>query len=112
MKVAQNNTPIQLDAYVRQIQQQRSQQVEVEKSNAAQQGRSDTVQLSAEAKKVQQAAAQAQVEQSEARDEKVRQVKMDIEKGTYKVDSAQVATDMLRETFENNKVFGKIDTRA
>jgi anti-sigma28 factor (negative regulator of flagellin synthesis) len=37
---------------------------------------------------------------------------MDIEKGTYKVNAGQVATDMLREAFENNKIMKRIDTRA
>jgi flagellar biosynthesis anti-sigma factor FlgM len=111
MKVTQNNSPIQMDAYHKQIQQQHQQQQDVQLSNAAAKGTSDKVQLSSKAKEIQKAAIM-QGRSEDIRDEKVRQVKMDIEKGTYKVNAAKVATDMLQEAFENNKVLKKIDTRA
>jgi len=110
MKVTQNNSPIQMDAYLKQIQQQRQQQ-DVQLSNTALKGTADKVQLSRQAKEIQQAAF-ALSQSEDVRDEKVRQVKMDIEKGTYQVNAARVATDMLKEAFENNKVLKKIDTRA
>jgi negative regulator of flagellin synthesis FlgM len=111
MKVTQNNSPIQMDAYLKQIQQQRQSQQDVQSSNTALKGPADKVQLSSQAKEIQQTA-RALGQAEDVRDEKVRQVKMDIEKGTYKVNAAKVATDMLREAFENNKVLKKIDTRA
>jgi negative regulator of flagellin synthesis FlgM len=111
MKVTQNNSPIQMDAYLKQIQQQRQQQQDVQQSNTASKGTVDKVHLSSQAKEIQKATLAP--DQTEAvRDEKVRQVKMDIEKGTYQVNAARVATDMLKEAFENNKVLKKIDTRA
>lgn len=112
MKVTQNNSAIQMDAYLKQIQQQRQQaQQDVKEAGTAQKGTVDKVQLSSQAKAIQQSALSlGQTE--DVRDEKVRQVKMDIEKGTYRVNASQVATDMLREAFENNMVLSKIDTRA
>lgn len=110
MKVSQNNSPIRMDAYLKQIQQNRLRQQEIESTDAAQRGAGDKVQLSRRAKEIQQAArGLAQTEQ--IRDEKVQQVKMDVERGTYKVNAGQVATDMLKEAFENNRVLKRIDTR-
>ena len=37
---------------------------------------------------------------------------MDLAQGTYRVDAGKVATDMLREAFENNRVLKRIDTRV
>ena len=110
MKVTQNNSPIQMDAYIKQIQLQRQQQ-NVQQSNTAQTGTVHKVQLSSQAKEIQQSAFSLG-HGEDFRDEKVRQVKLDIEKGTYNVNPAKVATEMLREAFENNKVLKSIDTRA
>ena len=111
MKVAQNNSPIQMDAYLKQIQQKRIQQQEIESTDTAQGGVADKVQLSSRAKEMQQAVNRV-ARTEEMRNEKVRQVKMDIDQGTYKVNAGQVATDMLQEAFENNRVLKRIDTRA
>ena len=111
MKVSQNNSPIQMDAYLKQIQQNRMRQQEMESADAVQRGGGDKVQLSSRAKEIQQAV-NGLTQTEEMRDEKVRQVKMDVAQGTYKVNAGKVATDMLREAFENNRVLKKIDTRA
>jgi flagellar biosynthesis anti-sigma factor FlgM len=111
MKVSQNNSPIQMDAYLKQIQQNRMRQQEMESADAARRGGGDKVQLSSRAKEIQQAV-NGLTQTEEMRDEKVRQVKMDVAQGTYKVNAGKVATDMLREAFENNRVLKKIDTRA
>jgi flagellar biosynthesis anti-sigma factor FlgM len=109
LKVSQNNSPIQMDAYLKQIQQNRMRHQEMEAADAAHRGVGDRVQLSSRAKEMQQAV-NGMTQTEEMRDEKVRQVKMDIERGTYK--AGQVATDMLTEAFENNRVLKRIDTRA
>jgi flagellar biosynthesis anti-sigma factor FlgM len=111
MKVTQNNMPIQMDAYFKQIQQQRQLHADMKPSGPAQAGTTDKVQLSAQAREIQQAA-QTSGPTADVRNEKVRQVKMDIDKGTYQVNSSQVATDMLKEAFENNLILRKINTRA
>jgi flagellar biosynthesis anti-sigma factor FlgM len=111
MKVSQNNSPIQMDAYLKQIQQNRIRKQGVESADTAKGGTGDKVQLSRRAMEIQQTA-QGLAQTEGMRDEKVRQVKMDVEQGTYKVDAGQVATDMLQEAFENNRVLNRIDTRA
>ncbi len=112
MKVGGENTPIQLDAYQKQANQLHQQDSEAKQSLAAQQGvGQDKVQLSARALEVQQSA-QALKEMPDVDEEKVQKVKMDVESGTYKVSGVKVATDMLKETFENNLILQKVNTRA
>jgi flagellar biosynthesis anti-sigma factor FlgM len=111
MKVSQNTSPIQMDAYLKQIQQNRLKNQGIAANDTAQVGKGDKVHLSQRAKEIQQTA-HALGQTEEVRDEKVRQVKMDIEKGNYKVNAGQVATDMLQEAFENNKILKRIDTRV
>lgn len=110
MRVSDQNTPIQLDAYIRQSQQKK-QPDEAKAPGAQRMGTSDKVELSEQAKQVQQAT-QSVNNDTEVREDKVRQIKMDVEKGTYKVSGAQVATDMLHETIENNVILQKISTKA
>lgn len=111
MKVSQNNSPIQMDAYIKQIQQNRQRQQDVESADPARRGVGDKVQLSRRAKEIQQTG-QGLAQGEQIRDEKVRQVKMDVIQGTYKVNAGKVATEMLREAFENNRALKGIDTRA
>lgn len=110
MKVSDQNTPIQLDAYIRQAQQQK-QPDDSKAQTAARAGTADKVELSEQAKQIQQAARHVNND-SEVREDKVRQIKMEVEKGTYKVVGAQVATDMLNETIENNVILQKISMKA
>jgi negative regulator of flagellin synthesis FlgM len=110
MKVSDQNSPIQLNAYIRQAQQQK----QPNNSKAISAGRStttDQVELSDQARKLQQAVQQVQ-DGSDIRQDKVQQIKMEVEKGTYKVVGAQVATDMLNETIENNIILQKVNTKA
>jgi negative regulator of flagellin synthesis FlgM len=111
MKVTQNNTPINMDAYLRQIRQQRQQPTDIQTTANTPAGASDKVQLSAQAKQIQQAARMLNTSM-DVRNEKVQQVKMDLENGTYQVNGGQVANDMLHETFENGMLLNKINTRA
>ncbi|MGD9366634.1 MAG: flagellar biosynthesis anti-sigma factor FlgM [Desulfobacteraceae bacterium] len=107
MKVADQNTPIQLDAYIRQARQQ---QIKPDVS-PGRSGAVDKVQLSDQAKQIQKAAQEAN-KVSDVREDKVRETKMEVEKGTYKVVGEQVANDMLKESFENDIILHKINTRA
>ena len=110
MKVSDQNSPIQLDAYIRQMQQQKTSDDARITAEVAQ-GGSDKVELSDKAKQIQKVAQEA-IMSSDVNEEKVKHIKMEIEKGTYKVAGAQVATDMLREAFENDVILHKINTRA
>ena len=113
MKVTDNNSsPIQLDAYIKQAQQytrQPSKPVSTDTETA--QKPADKVQLSDEAKAILQAS-QAKDAQPDIRDEKVQQVKMEIENGTYRVVGSRVAANMLKESFENDLLLQKFNARV
>lgn len=106
MKVSQNNSPIQMDAYLKLIKQQRQQYQAAQAPGFARTGMIDSVQLSNQAREIQKAA-QLNGQAGDFSDQKVLQVKMDIENGTYKVNAVRVAADILREAFENNKILNK-----
>lgn len=111
MKVDANQSAVEYSGYLKQIQQQQQTPEQQAPSQAAQAAGGDTVQLSDRAREVQQAAQEVK-NSPDVRTEKVEQTRMEVEKGTYKVVGAQTATDMLRETFENNLILQKINTRV
>lgn len=111
MKVSDQSTPIQLDAYIRQTQQQKQKPDDLKASRAAPHGGADKVQLSDQARQIQQAAQDVN-KISDVREDKVRETKMEVERGTYKVVGERVANDMLKESFENDIILHKINTRA
>jgi flagellar biosynthesis anti-sigma factor FlgM len=111
MKVTDNNPPIQMDAYIKQTQLKTQQVGQNRAGLAAGQGPSDKVQLSEEAKAVQKAQMESG-EGSDLRSDKIAQVKMQIDNGTYRIPATQVATDMLKEGFENDLLLKKFDLHA
>lgn len=106
MKVENKSTAIQLDAYLRQVRQNYAAFDQQHPSKWTSQ--SDTVNLSDRAREVQQAA-QVLKQMPDIRQGKVQQIKLAVENGTYKVVGAQVASQMLRDTFENNMILRSID---
>lgn len=112
MKVSSNNPSVELNAYVKQVRQQQSGGNEPSAQSAAKSAQSgDKVVLSDRARQLQQATQTAK-ESSAVDMKKVQKAKMDVDKGTYKVVGAQVATDMMRESLENNLVLQKVNTRV
>ena len=111
MKVNEGNSPIQLDAYTRQLQQNQQKTQDVRKGQPNAPAAGDKVELSSAAKETQRAAEKIG-DTGLVNDENVQKVKMQVESGTYKVIGAQVATDMLKESFENNLILQKINTRV
>ncbi|MEJ2038410.1 MAG: flagellar biosynthesis anti-sigma factor FlgM [Desulfosarcinaceae bacterium] len=111
MKITGQNTPLQLDAYLKQVRQQQQNNLE-QQGSAGQAGRAnDTVQLSNRAREVQQAASALKA-MPDVRQDKVQQVKMDIDKGTYQVSGQKTAQGMLQESLENDFILRKINIRA
>jgi negative regulator of flagellin synthesis FlgM len=110
MKVNGENPPIPLTAYRNQILAAQS-QTKPESTNSKTGVAVDKVQLSAQAREVQEAT-NALSKMPDVREEKVQQVKLEVEKGTYRVVGHKVAMDMLKETFENNMLLSQIDTHA
>ncbi len=111
MKVNSNNPSIELNAYVKQVRQQQRTMDTAQQANQPVQQNGDKVNLSSRAREVQQASDLLK-SMPDVRTDKVEKVKMEVDKGTYKVVGAQVATDMLKETFENNLVLQKVNTRV
>ncbi len=111
MKVNSNNTAVELNAYLKQIRQQQK-TGETQSQDSSQRAKeADKVNLSTRARDVQQAA-QALKAMPDVRAEKVQNVKMDVEKGTYKVDGPRVANGMLHESLENNLILQKVNLRV
>ena len=110
MKINGDQTTIQLDAYLKKIQSNKVQSYQSQGA-PANRGKGDHVELSDKAKAMQQTAQMLNAAEKE-RTERVEQVKMEIEKGTYQVVGAKVATDMLKEAFQNETLLNKINTRA
>lgn len=111
MKVSDHNSPIQLDAYVKQAQQQQQKSEDTKATLKGSHAGPDRVELSDKAQKAFHAV--EQVNQTTAsHEDKVRQVKMEVEQGTYNVPANQIASDMLKESFENDIILQKINTRA
>jgi negative regulator of flagellin synthesis FlgM len=112
MKVDSNNPSIELSAYVKQVrQQQKSAEAGPQPAAQTAQESGDKVDLSSRAREVQQASEMLK-SMPDVRTDKVEKVKMEVDKGTYKVVGAQVATDMLKESFENNMILQKVNTRV
>jgi flagellar biosynthesis anti-sigma factor FlgM len=109
MNINSNSPAIHLNAYVSQVRQQ--QQTAESATAQATTGQADTVNLSDQAREAQKAVQSLQ-NTSDVRTDKVEKVKMEVDKGTYKVVGAQVATDMLRESLENNLVLQKVNSRV
>lgn len=110
MKIDGSHKPVQIDAYLKQVGDQQ-QKADRQTVKAGQTTQYDKVDLSDRAREIQQASQMLKT-MPDVREDKVKQVKMEVEEGTYKVQGAQVATDMLRETFENNQVLQKINLRV
>jgi flagellar biosynthesis anti-sigma factor FlgM len=111
MKVNSQNPSVELNAYLKQVRQQQSKGNEPAPQTMAKPESGDKVVLSDQARQMQQAAQTAKNE-PDVDMKKVQQVKMEVEKGTYKVVGAQVATDMMRESLENNLILQKVNTRV
>ena len=98
MEITPKDT-VNIDAYVNQVQ-------EKDKTDAAseqpekQQAKTDTVVLSDTAKAVQEAKTQLD-SISDVREDKVAELKEQIENGTYKVDSEKLAEKMITDSIIN-----------
>lgn len=112
MKVDANNSSVEMNAYLKQVRQQQQRTNESSNQTAGRTAQGgDKVNLSSQARELQQASQAAQ-SASDVDVQKVSQVKMDVDQGTYKVVGAQVATDMMRESLENNLILQKVNTRV
>ena len=100
MKINPNNNSIPIEAYVNNVQDKKTAQPPKEKTDN--QGvKTDTVDISDTAKRV--SAARDELNKiPDVREEKVAALKKEIENGTYKVDSEEIAEKMLKDGILND----------
>jgi negative regulator of flagellin synthesis FlgM len=91
---------INIEAYVNQVQDKDKVHAASEKAEK-QQTKTDTVVLSDAAKKIQDAKKQLDAI-PDIREDKVAQLKEQIENGTYEIDAEKIADKMLRESLLND----------
>lgn len=91
---------VNIEAYVNQVQEKDKVDATSEQPEK-QQAKADTVELSDAGKRVQEAHKQLE-SVPDIREEKVAQLKEQVENGTYEVDAEKVADKMLRESLLND----------
>lgn len=111
MEFTGKNTIINLNAYVNSQNSSDKAKAHTEKSEPDIQYKEDTVNLSVKGKEVQQAF-NALKEMPEIRGEKVSEIKIQVDSGTYRLQNGKIATNMLNEAFENNRIIGQFKTQA
>ena len=99
MEITPKDT-VNIDAYVNQVQDKDKADAK-SKQAEKQQTKTDTVVLSDTAKTVQEA--QTQLEQiPDVREEKVAELREQVESGTYEIDAEKIADKMLKEALLND----------
>ncbi len=99
MEITPKDT-VNIDAYVNQVQDKDKADA-ISKQPDKQQTKTDTVVLSDTAKTVQEA--QTQLESiPDVREEKVAELREQIESGTYEIDAEKIADKMLKEALLND----------
>jgi len=99
MKIADNNSSVTLDAYLKSVQSSQRAKSSAGKSQSARTG-GDKVVLSPQAREIHQAK-QAFETCPDIRQEKVDRLKAQISDGTYRVDAGAVAANMIKESMLN-----------
>ena len=91
---------VNIDAYVNQVQEDKN-KVDAAGQQEQQQAKADTVALSSAAKDIQEA--QRKLEAiPDVREDKVAQLKEQIENGTYEIDEEKIADKMLKDALLND----------
>jgi negative regulator of flagellin synthesis FlgM len=107
MKINGNGAGIELLSYLKQLQQQQKPADLHSERNSYQVSDIDKVNLSDRGREVQQAFNMLKG-MPDVRDAKVARIRMDVENGTYQVVGPRIATEMLREAFENNMILQRV----
>jgi negative regulator of flagellin synthesis FlgM len=102
MEITNKIPPIKIDAYVHQTQDRNmSRGTTTQDSKSAL--KEDRVELSQTARDVQKARAQME-EIPDIREEKVTEIKNQIQNGTYEIDSHKIASKMIRQSLMDEKI--------
>ena len=100
MEISNNkNHPISIDTYVNQVNNKTNSRSVSEQSGKPA-VKTDTVEISNTAKKIQEAKSQLDTI-PDIREEKVAKIKSQIENGTYEINADKIASSMIRDTLLN-----------
>ena len=100
MEISTKNNSVNIDAYVNQVQEKNKVNGPGEKTSQ-QTLKTDTVEISDTAKRIQEAKKQLDAI-PDVREDKVAELKNKIESGTYEIDTEKVAGKMLTESLMND----------
>jgi negative regulator of flagellin synthesis FlgM len=100
MKITDTNPSVTMDAYLKSVSNGQGKRTQGNNSAATGDGSADKVVLSPQAKEIMRAKELLDAT-PEIRQEKVAALKAQIENGTYKIDSDEIATKMIRESLLN-----------
>ena len=98
----ENNQGVQIDAYVNQVHDKNKVDPSENKSDKAA-AKTDTVVISDAAKRIQEVRSQLD-DVPDVNEEKVAELRNEIENGTYKINADQIAGKMIREGLINDGV--------
>ncbi|MDY6949943.1 MAG: flagellar biosynthesis anti-sigma factor FlgM [Thermodesulfobacteriota bacterium] len=99
MKITENNPSVNLDPYLKNIKARKTADASA-KGTPKEASREDEVVLSPQARKIQEAKKLLSAV-SDIREEKVAQLRQEIENGTYQVDHKDLAAKIVRESLLN-----------
>ncbi len=100
MEISSKNHPVNIDAYVNQVNNKTSSRSVSEQSGKPA-IKADTVDISDTAKKIQEAKSHLE-NIPDIREEKVAELKSQIENGTYEINADKIASKMLRDALLND----------
>ena len=100
MEIRGKNTNNALDTYIKNIDASKKIKQTPQQPAPATQNEGDKVELSAQAKQI-QAAGELIKSYPEIREEKVAEIRHQIQAGTYRIDAGKIANAMLKEAFSD-----------
>ncbi len=108
MEINGNNTPVNLVSYTNRTNVSNQNESHRTTQSSSPSSGNDKVDLSSQAKEANRAFAELK-RLPEVREEKVGEIKNQVETETYKVNGDKIAVSMLNESLENNAILNAID---
>ena len=108
MEINGNSSTVNLISQINKITESNHQEPAKASATSQQSGGSDKVELSEQAKEANRAFAQLKA-LPDVREDKVGEIKNQVETGIYSVDNGKIAVSMLNESLENNAILNTIN---
>jgi negative regulator of flagellin synthesis FlgM len=108
MEINGNSSTVNLISHINKIAESNHQEPAKASATSQQSGGSDKVELSKQAKEANRAFAQLKA-LPDVREDKVGEIKNQVETGVYNVDNGKIAVSMLNESLENNAILNTIN---